>query len=531
MDAFNQDEQTHGEEYCGLRGRGENLCSPIPPRATRRWRTVRQRGRQQGNGQPRGVREEMPCVDNQREASGEDGTEDFRQQDAHADAERDGKPGVPCPGFAVIMRHELRVRAAPRRTVDAPNSGLSRFRNPLANILGPSVIALRVHCVNFRGEKMAGQAGWYRAPGEEGLLRYWNGTTWTNHRQPAPAVTPPEPAPGLSIPATTMAEDTDPMAEYERQFASPTPSAFDLPSFDFDQRQFEAASPTTDTTTLAPVPAPQPQYRPLAALAPATVPASEFAGAPTSVPRSFAPRPTPTVPASLGPIALGPALAAPIALPATVEPTQTTPSAPSEFEQVFSESQAIAADPKAPARRELLAIAAPAPAGLAPNRKAVMSAVRGMGIGIIVIVIGIAAMAFFGAQSLAAAGELKTTGIVTSLGLTTGNSCTPIARFAVKGRSFTADSNTAINPCPVGLGQDVDVIYATADPASAARIQLGTSLTQYLWLLPLLGGLFFLASLAIFVVRAGSILAGIALVRDGGKRAAKPIVTEPAPAD
>ncbi len=397
----------------------------------------------------------------------------------------------------------------------------------MANILGPSVITLGDYCVNFRGEKMAGQAGWYRAPGEEGLLRYWNGTTWTNHRQPAPEATPPEPAAGLSTPATAVAEDTDPMAEYERQFASPAPSAFDLPSFDFDQRQFEVSSPKADTTAVspAPAPAPQPQYRPLAALAPAPVPAPEFAGAPTSVPRSFAPRPELTVPASLGPIALGPALAAPIALPATVEPTQTTPSATSEFEQVFSESQAIAAAAQAPVRREMLAIAAPAPAGLAPNRRAVMSAVRGMGIGIIVIVIGIAAMAFFGAQNLAGAGEMKTTGIVTSLGPTAGNSCTPIARFAVKGRSFTADSNTSINPCPVGLGQDVDVIYAAADPASAARIQLGTSLTQYLWLLPLLGGVFFLASLTIFVVRAGSIVAGIRLVRAGSGKSKEPVPT------
>jgi hypothetical protein len=402
---------------------------------------------------------------------------------------------------------------------DAPNSGLSRFPNRVANILGPSVIALGDHCVNFRGEKMAGQAGWYRAPGEAGMLRYWNGTMWTDHRQPDPAAAP-------QGPPRLLVEDPDPMAEYERQFQSPSafdPPSFDPPSFDLDQRHLEGSTPIADAIMQAPTPAPQPQYRRQAALAPA--PAPEFAGAPASVPRSFAPRPAPTEPTSLGPIALGPAAAVPIALPAAVEPTPTIVEPQSEFEQVFSESQTIAEAPKAAAHREPLAVEAHAPSavGVAPNRTAVLAAVRGMGIALLVILIGIGAMAFFNAQSLAGAGEIKTTGIVTSLGSTTGNSCTPIARFAVKGRSLTANSNTAITPCPVGLGQDVDVIYAAADPASAARIQLGTSLTQYLWLIPLLGGLFFLASLTTFVVRAGSIVAGIRLIRDGGKRSKEPV--------
>ena len=312
---------------------------------------------------------------------------------------------------------------------------------------------------------MAGQAGWYRAPGEEGILRYWNGSTWTDHRQPAPVATAPEP-PRLPV------EEVDPMAEYERQFATTTPST-----------------------------APIPQYRPLAALTPAPTQAAipQLAGVPTAVPRSFAPQPSPPAPNSLGPIALGPAASVAIALPA--------------------------AAPRAPAHRETLAIAAPtAPSNaVAPNRKAVVSAVRAMGIAILVILIGIGAMAFFSAQNLAGPGEVKTIGIVTSFGSTTANSCTPVARFAVKGKSFTASSNTAISPCPLGLGQDVDVIYSAADPASAAHIQLGSSFAQYLWLMPLAGVLLFLASLTAFVVRAGSILAGIALIRGGGKRSTTPV--------
>jgi hypothetical protein len=292
---------------------------------------------------------------------------------------------------------------------------------------------------------MAGQAGWYRAPGEEGTLRYWNGSTWTDHRQPAPV-------PAEYEPPRVLAEEPDPMAEYERQF-----------------------------DTISPSTTPIPQYRPLAPLAPVPTQttAPQFARVPTA-PRSFAPQPSPPAPNSLGPIALGPAVSAAIVLPA--------------------------AAPAAPV------------AAVSPNHKAVLTAARAMGVAILVILIGVSAMALFSAQNLAGTGEVKTIGIVTSFGSTTGNSCTPIARFAVKGTSFTASSNTAISPCPVGLGQDVDVIYSAADPASAARIQLGPSLAQYLWLLPAAGVLFFLASLTAFVVRAGSILAGIALIRDGRKR-------------
>jgi hypothetical protein len=34
------------------------------------------------------------------------------------------------------------------------------------------------------------QAGWYSAPGEPGMLRYWSGEVWTDHRQPAPVLVP-----------------------------------------------------------------------------------------------------------------------------------------------------------------------------------------------------------------------------------------------------------------------------------------------------------------------------------------------------
>jgi hypothetical protein len=338
--------------------------------------------------------------------------------------------------LGVIVCHVLQGTRRDSTHAGAPTSGRSRFRNPENNNLGPSAIRSGESLRQFPGEKMAGQAGWYRAPGEEGILRYWNGTAWTDHRQPAPAAVAAAP-PVSPEPLPTLVEYPDPMAEFERQFDTPSFASFE------------------------PAPAPSPRSAETSA----------------SFPRSFVPRPTPTERSSLGPIALGP----------------------------------IVADVIAP--RSVV--------GHAPNRAAVLSAARGMGIAILVLVIGLGAMAFFSAQTLAGAGEGSTTGIVTSLGSTAGNSCTPIARFAVRGKSFTANSSAAVTPCSVGLGQDVNIVYSAADPAGAARIQLGGSLAQYLWLVPLLAFLTFLACLTMFLVRAGSIGGGMALIRDGGSQTRK----------
>jgi hypothetical protein len=353
---------------------------------------------------------------------------------------------------------------------------------------------------------MAGQAGWYKAPGEDGLLRYWNGTEWTNHRQPVPEATaPPEPAPPI--------DDLDPMAEYERQFATPT---------------------STDVV-VAPS---QLQYRPQAALTSAPVvpaPTPEFAGKSAAAPRS------------LGPIALGPV--APAATPLLDEPE-------SEFDRMYREMSALAGSPTPIALAEASAttdlaveatptidpavevshpteaaveaspaqveapssVTAPTAAGNAPNRKAVLGAFRIMAGAIIVILLGVAAMAFFSLANSVSAGDVKTNAIVTSLGATSGNSCTPIARFAVAGRSYTAKSSVAISPCPIGLGESVSVVYSAANPASAARIEVGSSATGFLWLIPIIGGLVFVGGLITFTIRAGSIVAGVALLRDRSER-------------
>jgi Protein of unknown function (DUF2510) len=359
---------------------------------------------------------------------------------------------------------------------------------------------------------MAGQAGWYRAPGEEGLLRYWNGTIWTDHRQPDPAaVVSPEPL----VPSA----DLDPMAEYERQFATPSApySSFDRPIFDFDEQPFEESAPRPAVTPSAPgtdvtVSTPQPQYRPQGALtsAPvAPVPEPEFAGKAATAPRS------------LGPIALGPATPA-------VSPTLDEPE--SEFDRMYSEMSALAAAPApnlyAEPAEQVAAVVPSAPMAVAPNRKAVVGAMRIMIIAVILIVVGIGATVLAPIFSAPGAGDVRTNALVTSLGTTTGNSCTPVARFAVAGKSYTANSSAAISPCPIGLGESVNVVYSAANPASAARIEVGSSVTQYLWLISIFGGLTFVVGLIIFIIRAGSFVGGIAILRDGRRREEAPVAAE-----
>jgi hypothetical protein len=138
---------------------------------------------------------------------------------------------------------------------------------------------------------------------------------------------------------------------------------------------------------------------------------------------------------------------------------------------------------------------------------------------------------FFSLANTVSAGDVKTNAIVTSLGATTSTSCKPVARFAVAGRSYTANSSAAISPCPIGLGESVDVIYSAANPASAARIEVGSSASQYLWLIPILGGLVFVVGLVTFIIRAGSIVGGIALLREGRQRDAGVAAPTPATAD
>jgi hypothetical protein len=507
MDALDEDEESDREQDGGLSCRGENLGPTVAPGAPRRGRSPRQRGRHERDGEAASIRQQMPGIDDEREAPGEDGARDFGKQDDHTDAQRDRQAGVSRLASAVVVCHVLRVRVGAAEIPGAPNSGRSRFDRAARNILS----ALRPvggSPRQFPGEEMAGQAGWYRAPGEDGMLRYWNGAIWTDHRQQAPAgtstsakastpVVPRDVVPPDTVTPDEGLHDLDLLAEYERQFAA-QPEAVLAP-----ERQPQLAGRSafigSDLTSAA---------------------------LPLAAPRGPI-IPTPRRPQLAAPVAV---VSAPTA-PTPVSPSGATTSAPSEAapsEQVteapdatLERQVAVESDTTATAETETeadTATAAEGSVGTDSHRTGVLRALIGLGAGILIVLLGLGLLAATSSMTAMASGDARGNGIVTSLGSTAHGSCTPIARFAVAGTSYTANSKTAISPCPVGLGQTVDVIYSVANPESAARVQMGSSFAQFAWLVPVLGGLLFLGSLFVFIVQAGSITGGIALIRDGGKR-------------
>jgi hypothetical protein len=378
--------------------------------------------------------------------------------------------------------------------------------------------------VNFLGEEMAGQAGWYRAPGEAGVLRYWNGTIWTDHRQPAPAAKPESVEAHVSTPV--VAHDTVSDEEITPDEDSPEEDSPDVESNDLDADELDPMAEYERQFARAPefarTPARQPKLQPQLAGRPAFV-GSDLASqpAPLAGPRR------PTIPTSSRLT-----LAAPVTVvsaPTVPTPVLTEPE--TTVEPVLAAASVLSSTPAAGAPL----VESPAADGDAdepvvadpvveeavvadPRRTGVLRALIGLGAGILIVLVGLGLMAGASSSTAVASGEARGSGVVTSLGSTAHDSCTPIARFAVGGKSYTAISRTAISPCPVDLGRTVDVIYSVANPESTARVQLGSPFAQFAWLVPVLGGLLFLGSLFVFIVKAGSIVGGIALIRDGRKR-------------
>jgi hypothetical protein len=154
---------------------------------------------------------------------------------------------------------------------------------------------------------------------------------------------------------------------------------------------------------------------------------------------------------------------------------------------------------------------APAPN---PKRGRLVASLRAMVLGFAIILVGAALVFFMAQQPVAPTGQVETLGIVTSLGASNGE-CTPTARFAAGSGSYTASIATAISPCTFQLGESVSVVYSPANPDSSGRIVVPDLLQEYLWVVSVIGLAVVLVSLLVFVFGAGSLAAGIAIVRDG----------------
>ena len=223
---------------------------------------------------------------------------------------------------------------------------------------------------DFRGDSIVPQAGWYLAPEEQGVLRWWDGAGWTADRQPVPESVP------------------------------------------------------------VPVPVP------------------------VSVPEPPAP-------------------AAPAAPTAPAEPAAST------------------------------ALAAPSP-------RSIVAPAAGMVVALLVVIIGFAVIAFMSQQNPIPAGEVQGSGVVTNQGwqLMPGSKdgvgqreCYPIASFSVSGTSYLAHSSIGSAGCPVEVGQAVPVVYLAASPGESGRVAIANSAPIYLWGIPVVGLLGFIASLVVFLRR------------------------------
>ena len=474
------------------------------------------------------------------------------------------------------------------------------------------------HSVNVSGDMMAGQAGWYNAPGEAGLLRYWNGSAWTEHRQPVPDAVPDavesapvaeavvessvepafEPAAAVVEPEPEPDPEPDPEPEPEPEPAAeaphdpspaPTPIADSItpsvpsaptaagndwappdlatePDWSMDQfeKQFEKPSPvepnepaltyesnfTQGFDSPSPVPAGPDSTRfdspsldsrnfdapsvfasifatPLAS--PGVSPELAAAPAPTAVQTSTAiPMPAAAVvePTLLEPAVHEPDLVTvtdPTAPPVpSVDPAASVsrfaPEAPLSAALRYAPPPAAeAVIPSAEDRATFAAAKASVPepdAAPNPKRKRLVRALGTMVLGFAIILIGAALVFFMGQQPVATSGQVQTLGIITSLGASNGE-CTPTARFAAGTGSYSATTGTAVSPCVFGLGQSVSVVYSPANPDASGRIVVPNLIQQYLWVVAVLGLAVVLISLLVFVFGAGSLAAGVAIVREG----------------
>jgi hypothetical protein len=391
---------------------------------------------------------------------------------------------------------------------------------------------------------MAGQAGWYRAPGEDGLLRYWNGSAWTEHRQPVPvtveAVAPVAPVapPAPVAPAPTLQVSFD-------------PPIFSTPQVSADPTILSTSQVSLDPSILAtpqamPVEAPAAQRHlatdPLQPQPAVVVQASEpdwsmdqfekqfeaqFGGSseldraadtdpyaatgfssesdlaadPYATPVSrFAPQPSAVAPT---PVQVQSAPAAPVAAAASAVPAGAPAAATGQQAKQSTADIAFAAS-HATADVERVK----------RNRKRVQNPVRGMIVGLLFILVGVALIFISTAQNNPPSGELKANGIITSLG-SPKVGCSPVARFAAAGGSYTTAPGAAISPCPVGLGQAVNVFYTVSHPGTTGTISSPSSISTIDWAVTGIGVLLVIGSGILFIARAGSVSRGVAVIRDG----------------
>jgi hypothetical protein len=214
-------------------------------------------------------------------------------------------------------------------------------------------------------------AGWYNAPGEAGMLRYWSGEAWTDHRQPVPSSAPPVVTAPAPAPAPTI-----PMDHFEQQFQTQEPAL---------------------------VPSPTPQFRP-----------DPYGHDVQAAPAQWQPAQGQSSGFHEG-----------VHFGMNVNGIPIGPGALSELPN-FSEMRSTFATAAREAQTNY---------GAQPRSTALKGAVKGMVVGIVMILLGAALILFFSQQENVGPGEVKVQGtVVGHTGI--GSECQPEVEFQAEGKTI-----------------------------------------------------------------------------------------------
>ncbi|WP_422759040.1 DUF2510 domain-containing protein [Paenarthrobacter sp. C1] len=113
------------------------------------------------------------------------------------------------------------------------------------------------------------------------------------------------------------------------------------------------------------------------------------------------------------------------------------------------------------------------------------------------------------------AGTLHAQATVVNVQVDAKGNCSPVAELVVDGTSYAVHSNVSEKPCPYMKGEKIDVTYHPADIQATATIPPSGFFKTFLTFAPWIGVLVIAGGVWTFIKRAGSIAAGIFLLRKG----------------
>ncbi|QHT57201.1 DUF2510 domain-containing protein [Cellulomonas sp. H30R-01] len=340
---------------------------------------------------------------------------------------------------------------------------------------------------------MSARAGWYAVPAEPGTMRYWDGSAWTEHRQPLPppADSVPIAAPAPAAPAPAAPAPAAPAP------AAPAPTAL-APA---------AVATTAASTAWSPAPlSPRPStpYPAGAVTVPQPSRSADLAARGTS---TTGVTPYPSLPPGFngptGPVAVVPPQLAGVAADLWASASRYAASEQGRSAGATAVGGALVAD---------------GIVGFGRNREGIGGAVKMMLFGLVFFAVGMLLVKpMLIDAGTVGAGEAKTVGTVTHRNESRDDDgdrlCSPDATFTVDGTVYTTSAGYRSSSCP-SVGGSVDVIYDVARPADA-RIAPDATFRLLGWVFPLAGLLFFVVGLWTAVVRAGQIGVGGALLLRG----------------